>query len=144
MKILSKASTLAIIALLALIACRLYTTKAAPTPAQFWTPGCVATIPKAWGQFKGGDAQSGLAFEDNTGTLRFLDQHSMRRNSPRRSRSSPQRHFERPLIDFTLRPFRAATCVDSRPGVDSRSAPVQAAQPIPCYIALSEHQSWVF
>ena len=72
MKILSKASTLAIIALLALIACRLYTTKAAPTPAQFWTPGCVATIPKAWGQFKGGDAQSGLAFEDNTGTLRFL------------------------------------------------------------------------
>ena len=72
MKILSKTSTLAIIALLALIACRLYTTKAAPTPAQFWTPGCVATIPKAWGQFKGGDAQSGLAFEDNTGTLRFL------------------------------------------------------------------------
>jgi len=71
-KILPKTSTLAIIALLALIACRLYTTKAAPTPAQFWTPGCVATIPKAWGQFKGGDAQSGLAFEDNTGTLRFL------------------------------------------------------------------------
>ena len=24
------------------------------------------------GEFKGGDAQSGLAFEDNTGTLRFL------------------------------------------------------------------------
>jgi hypothetical protein len=75
-KILSKASTLAIIALLALIAFRLYTTKAATkaatNPAQFWTPGCVATIPKAWGQFKGGDAQSGLAFEDNTGTLRFL------------------------------------------------------------------------
>ena len=56
MKILSKASTLAIIALLALIVFRLYTTKAAPA-AQFWTPGCVATIPKAWGQFKGGDAQ---------------------------------------------------------------------------------------
>jgi len=71
-KILSKGPTLAIIALLTLIACRLYTTKAAPTPAQFWTPGCVATIPKVWGQFKGGDAQSGLAFEDNTGTLRFL------------------------------------------------------------------------
>jgi hypothetical protein len=69
-KILSKASTLAIVALLALIA--LYTTKAAPKPAQFSTPGCVATIPKAWGEFKGGDAQSGFAFEDNTGTLRFL------------------------------------------------------------------------
>ncbi len=72
MKIFSKASTLAIVALLALIAFRLYTTKAAPKAAQFWTPGCVATIPKAWGQFKGGDAQSGFAFEDNTGTLRFL------------------------------------------------------------------------
>jgi hypothetical protein len=32
----------------------------------------VAAIPKSWGQFKGGDAQSGQAFEDNTGTLRFL------------------------------------------------------------------------
>jgi hypothetical protein len=52
-KIFSKASTLAIVALLALIALRLYTTK-------------------AWGEFKGGDAQSGFAFEDNTGTLRFL------------------------------------------------------------------------
>jgi hypothetical protein len=72
MKISSKASTFGIIVLLALIAFRLYTTKAAPSPTQFWTPGCVATIPKAWGQFKGGDAQSGLAFEDNAGTLRFL------------------------------------------------------------------------
>jgi hypothetical protein len=71
-KISSKASTFAIFALLVLIAFKLYTTKAAPRPTQFWTPGCVATIPKSWGQFKGGDAQSGLAFEDNTGTLRFL------------------------------------------------------------------------
>ena len=72
MKSLSKTSTFAIFALLALIAFKLYTTKAAPRPTQFWTPGCVATIPKSWGQFKAGDAQSGLAFEDNTGTLRFL------------------------------------------------------------------------
>ena len=72
MKIFSKASTLAIVTLLALIAFRLYTTKAAPTTAQFWTSGCVGTIPKATGRFKGGDPQSGLAFEDNTGTLRFL------------------------------------------------------------------------
>jgi hypothetical protein len=71
-KILSKAPALAIIALLALIVLKLYATKAAPNPAQFWTPGCVATIPKAWGQFRGGDAQSGFAFEDNAGTLRFL------------------------------------------------------------------------
>ncbi len=72
MRISSKAPVFAIIALLALIAFKLYTTKAAPTPAQLWTPSCVATIPKSWGQFKGGDAQSGLAFEDNAGTLRFL------------------------------------------------------------------------
>jgi hypothetical protein len=72
MKIASKVTTLAIIALLALIVLRLYTTKAATRPAQFWTPGCVATIPKSWGEFKGGDAQSGLAFEDNAGTLRFM------------------------------------------------------------------------
>jgi len=72
MKSSSKISILAIITLFALIAFKLYTTKAAPKPTQFWTPGCVASIPKAWGQFKGGDAQSGLAFGDNTGTLRFL------------------------------------------------------------------------
>ena len=72
MKTPSKASTVAIISVLALIVFKLCSTTAASKPPQFWTPGCVATIPKAWGQFKGGDAQSGLAFEDNTGTLRFL------------------------------------------------------------------------
>jgi|SRR5580700_4894659 hypothetical protein len=65
-----KPTTIALIALLALIAIKLYTTKAAP--AQLWTPGCVSNVPKSWGQFKGGSAQSGLAFEDNAGTLRFL------------------------------------------------------------------------
>jgi hypothetical protein len=39
---------------------------------QVWTPGCVASVPKAWGAYKGGSAQSGLAFEDSAGTLRFL------------------------------------------------------------------------
>ena len=68
----SRVLVLGIFVLLALIAARLYTTNAAPRPAQLWTPGCIATIPKSWGQFKGGDAQSGLAFEDNAGTLRFL------------------------------------------------------------------------
>ena len=72
MKILSKASTATIIALLVLIALRLYTTKAASQPAQMWSPGCVTTIPKAWGQFKGGNSQTGIAFEDTAGTLRFV------------------------------------------------------------------------
>lgn len=39
---------------------------------QVWTPGCVASVPKSWRQFHGGSAQTGLAFEDPHGTLRFL------------------------------------------------------------------------
>jgi len=42
-----------------------------PTP-QEWTPGCVAGVPKSWGTFRGASAQSGLAFEDASGTIRFL------------------------------------------------------------------------
>jgi len=33
---------------------------------------CVSYVPASWGQYKGGNQQSGLAFEDNTGTLRFV------------------------------------------------------------------------
>jgi hypothetical protein len=33
---------------------------------------CVATVPKTWGQYRGGSAQSGLSFEDADGTLRFV------------------------------------------------------------------------
>jgi hypothetical protein len=43
----------------------------APKP-QVWTPGCVASVPRSWGVFKGASTQSGLAFEDSAGTLRFL------------------------------------------------------------------------
>jgi hypothetical protein len=32
---------------------------------------CIVAIPKAWGEFKGG-SEFGLAFEDQSGTLRFL------------------------------------------------------------------------
>ena len=42
-----------------------------PAP-QIWTPGCVASVPKAWGIYRGGSAQSGPAFEDSGGTPRFL------------------------------------------------------------------------
>lgn len=45
------------------------TTKAAP---QEIFGVCVAQVPQAWGQFKGGSQQSGLAFEDSHGTLRFV------------------------------------------------------------------------
>jgi hypothetical protein len=33
---------------------------------------CVSYVPREWGQYKGGSAQSGLAFEDTGGTLRFI------------------------------------------------------------------------
>ncbi len=33
---------------------------------------CVSSVPRAWGEFKGGSAQSGLAFQAPDGTLRFL------------------------------------------------------------------------
>lgn len=47
------------------------TVEARPQP-QFGDSACYAAVPKSWGQFRGGSAQSGLAFEDNAGTLRFL------------------------------------------------------------------------
>lgn len=46
------------------------TTNALPQVTYGYT--CVSYIPAAWGEYKGGNQQSGLAFEDNTGTLRFV------------------------------------------------------------------------
>jgi hypothetical protein len=44
-----------------------------PQPApQIWTPGCIASVPRSWGTFRGASTQSGLAFEDPSGTIRFL------------------------------------------------------------------------
>jgi hypothetical protein len=62
----------------ALLSFKLYAaTPTPPKPAQppqpqVWTPGCVATVPKSWGTFRGASTQSGLAFEDSSGTIRFL------------------------------------------------------------------------
>jgi hypothetical protein len=41
-------------------------------PAQFSGSQCVASVPRAWGEYKGGSAQSGLSFQDSAGTLRFV------------------------------------------------------------------------
>jgi hypothetical protein len=61
-----------VIVILGLISFRMYASiPNAPKP-QTWTPGCVASVPRSWGTFKGASTQSGLAFEDSAGTLRFL------------------------------------------------------------------------
>jgi hypothetical protein len=59
----------------ALLSFKLYaaTPKPAPPPQpQIFAPGCIASVPKAWGTFRGASTQSGLAFEDASGTIRFL------------------------------------------------------------------------
>jgi hypothetical protein len=33
---------------------------------------CVAQVPQEWGEFAGGSEQSGVAFKDKQGTLRFI------------------------------------------------------------------------
>jgi hypothetical protein len=45
-------------------------TRANPQTTYGYT--CVSYIPAEWGEFKGGNQQSGLAFQDRTGTLRFV------------------------------------------------------------------------
>ncbi|HEY2121462.1 MAG TPA: hypothetical protein VGH37_19930 [Candidatus Acidoferrum sp.] len=35
-------------------------------------PLCSSQIPSSWGEYKGGSQQSGFAFEDSNGTLRFI------------------------------------------------------------------------
>ena len=39
---------------------------------QFGDSQCVSTVPRSWGQFRGGSSQAGLAFEASDGTLRFV------------------------------------------------------------------------
>jgi hypothetical protein len=59
--------------LVALLSFKVYAASPKPQPQpQVWTPGCVASVPKSWGTFRGASAQSGLAFEDPNGTIRFL------------------------------------------------------------------------
>lgn len=35
-------------------------------------PLCISEVPSSWGEFKGGSEQSGFAFQDSAGTLRFV------------------------------------------------------------------------
>jgi len=60
------------IVLLGFYTVRLYAKAPKKPELQVWPPGCAASVPRSWGVFRGGSAQSGLAFEDSAGTLRFV------------------------------------------------------------------------
>jgi hypothetical protein len=47
------------------------TVKAAARPQEAFGT-CVSRVPQSWGEYKGGSEQSGVAFEDSHGTLRFV------------------------------------------------------------------------
>jgi hypothetical protein len=59
---------------LALFTATFFTTRSTNAEAQGLSYGstCVSYIPQAWGEFKGGSSQSGLAFQDSKGTIRFV------------------------------------------------------------------------
>jgi hypothetical protein len=68
----SKKVVIVILLIGGLISLKMYAGAPKTPQPQVWTPGCVASVPRSWGVFKGASTQSGLAFEDSAGTLRFL------------------------------------------------------------------------
>ncbi|MBZ5644651.1 MAG: hypothetical protein LAO19_17985 [Acidobacteriia bacterium] len=67
-----------LVALLAVISCVVaakylfFSTRTISAAPQVNFGECVSTVPQDWGAFRGGSEQSGLAFEDKQGTLRFV------------------------------------------------------------------------
>ena len=61
-----------VLTVLILVGAKMYYAKSAKAAGQATLGVCVSTVPQAWGQFKGGSEQTGLAFEDTRGTLRFV------------------------------------------------------------------------
>lgn len=51
---------------------RVYGARTAQASPQVPLVQCVSSVPQTWGQFKGGSEQTGLAFEDSLGTIRFI------------------------------------------------------------------------
>jgi hypothetical protein len=46
--------------------------KASPQPQQMFQAQCRSFVPLEWGDFKGSSSGFGLAFQDSTGTIRFV------------------------------------------------------------------------
>jgi len=73
MKLQCKTTAIVMLSIIvALLSFKVYAATPKPPSPQDWTPGCVAGVPKTWGTFRGASTQSGLAFEDASGTIRFL------------------------------------------------------------------------
>jgi opacity protein-like surface antigen len=72
MKKRTKIILAAAVAIAALASLKIVAAAPKPPKPQIWTPGCVASVTRSSGTFRGASAQSGLAFEDSAGTLRFL------------------------------------------------------------------------
>ena len=60
-----------LLVILVLLVAKVFFAKA-EKPAQTTFGSCISQVPRDWGQFKGGSEQSGIAFEDIHGTLRFI------------------------------------------------------------------------
>ena len=69
-RMLARFSAVAILILLVGASLDVPSSKASAQTTYSYT--CVSYIPAEWGEFKGGNQQSGLAFQDRTGTLRFV------------------------------------------------------------------------
>jgi hypothetical protein len=72
MKILSYKFTTLLVLIIALISLKLYAATPKSPASQVGSPGCVASVAKSWGAFRGASTPSGFAFEDSAGTLRFV------------------------------------------------------------------------
>jgi hypothetical protein len=61
-----------VLVILILVIVKLFRAKTTKAASQDEFGVCLSEVPQSWGQFKGGSEQSGLAFEDGQGTLRFI------------------------------------------------------------------------
>jgi hypothetical protein len=67
------ASRLLIAAILLLTAANwFYARKAKAAPRQLFQAQCRSFVPLEWGDYKGSSSGFGLAFQDSTGTIRFV------------------------------------------------------------------------
>lgn len=65
-------TAIVLLVILILVAVKIFEAKTTNAADQDEFGVCVSHVPQSWGQFKGGSEQSGLAFEDGQGTLRFI------------------------------------------------------------------------